>query len=175
MIASDILRFAIVMTLCAASAGYAQADAGSCGRGRDPHACRKAATADPANAPLLARLSQAYAVANQPEPALAAIEGALGAGAANPDYLRARAILATWAGVYDRARDSYRQLATAASRSSSTCAELRARERLGRRHRQRRQRVSELPDRAARRRRRVAGARAHRIVARQLRGRTRRL
>jgi predicted Zn-dependent protease len=67
--------------------------------------------ANPTDAPLLSRLSQAYAVANQPEAALAAIEGALALQPERPEYLRARAVLATWAAHYDRARDSYRQLA----------------------------------------------------------------
>src|SRR5439155_21337936 len=63
------------------------------------------------DASLLSRLSQAYAVANQPEAALAAIERALDLQPEQPEYLRARAILATWSAHYDRARDSYRQLA----------------------------------------------------------------
>src|SRR6185295_19139607 len=70
-----------------------------------------AAVAGPVNAPLLSRLSQAYAVANRPKAALTAIEGALILEPQNAEYLRAGAILATWSGHYDRARDSYRQLA----------------------------------------------------------------
>ena len=73
---------------------------------------QKAATGDPGNAQLLARLSQAYAVANEPASALAVISGAVGLEPANPDFLLAQATLATWTGDYDLARESYRRLST---------------------------------------------------------------
>jgi Tfp pilus assembly protein PilF len=101
--------FAIVITLCAASAGYGQA-ASETEVAAKIRTLRDAVAANP-NAPLLQQLSQAYAMANQPEAALSAIEGALALQPDNPEYLRARAILATWAAHYDRARDSYRHLA----------------------------------------------------------------
>jgi len=101
---------AIVMTLSAVSAGYGQ-DASEAVVAAEIRTLQAAAAANPSNAPLLSRLSQAYAVANQPEAALAAIEGALVLDPQHPEYLRARAILATWAARYDDARDSYRQLA----------------------------------------------------------------
>ena len=69
------------------------------------------ATADPSQPAVLVRLSQAYAVANQPRAALEAIEGALALDPMNAEYLHARAILATWATFYGRARDSYKALA----------------------------------------------------------------
>lgn len=69
------------------------------------------ATADPSQPAVLVRLSQAYAVANQPRAALEAIEGALALEPMNAEYLHARAILATWATFYGRARDSYKALA----------------------------------------------------------------
>jgi tetratricopeptide (TPR) repeat protein len=69
------------------------------------------AAKDPGNATVLAVLSSSYAMANQPQAALAAIEAALALEPANPAHLRSQATLATWLGNYDRARDSYRQLA----------------------------------------------------------------
>jgi tetratricopeptide (TPR) repeat protein len=69
------------------------------------------AKADPSQPAVLVRLSQAYAVANQPRAALEAIEGALALDPMNAEYLHARAILATWATFYGRARDSYKALA----------------------------------------------------------------
>src|SRR5215204_7374676 len=73
-------------------------------------ALEKAALASPANASLYARLSQAYASAGYAEAALRAIDGALALNPNEPDYVRARATLATWAGDYPAARNSYRQL-----------------------------------------------------------------
>ena len=101
---------AIVMTLSAVSAGYGQ-DVSEAAAAAEIRTLQAAAAASPSDAPLLSRLSQAYAVANQPEAALAAIEGALVLDPHRPEYLRAHAILATWTARYDRARDSYRQLA----------------------------------------------------------------
>jgi tetratricopeptide (TPR) repeat protein len=98
------------MTSCAASAGYGQG-APDAAVAAEIAPCGTRAAADPADAAVLSRLSQAYAVANQPEAALAAIERALDLQPEQPEYLRARATLATWAAHYDRARDSYRQLA----------------------------------------------------------------
>jgi tetratricopeptide (TPR) repeat protein len=74
-------------------------------------AFQRAAQAAPGNASLYARLSQAYSVAGQPKAALDAIEGALALGPTAPEYLRARAVLATWIGDYERARVSYARLA----------------------------------------------------------------
>jgi len=104
------LGVAFVMTLCAASTGYGQV-ASDAAVASEIRTLRDAAAAAPTDASLLSRLSQAYAVANQPEAALAAIEQALDLQPEQPEYLRARAILATWTAHYDRARDSYRQLA----------------------------------------------------------------
>jgi tetratricopeptide (TPR) repeat protein len=70
-----------------------------------------AAARNPSDSSLLIRLSQAYAVANQPRAALEAAQGALALEPKNPEYLRARAILATWASFYGLARDSYKALA----------------------------------------------------------------
>jgi len=104
------LGVALVLTLCAASTGYGQG-ASDAGVAPEIRTLRDAAAAAPTDASLWSRLSQAYAVANQPEAALAAIERALELQPEQPEYLRARAILATWTAHYDRARDSYRQLA----------------------------------------------------------------
>ena len=104
------LAVAFVMTLSAASAGYGQG-ASDAAVTAEIRTLRDAAAANPTDATFLSRLSQAYAVANQPEAALAAIEGALDLRPEEPEYLRARAILATWTAHYDRARESYRQLA----------------------------------------------------------------
>ena len=104
------LSVALVMLLAAASSGQAQgvsdpALAGEIGR------LKSLAAANPADASVLSQLSQAYAMADQPDAALAAIERALSVQPERPEYLRAHAILATWTAHYDRARDSYRQLA----------------------------------------------------------------
>jgi Tfp pilus assembly protein PilF len=55
--------------------------------------------------------SQAFAAANNPQAALAAVEEAVKLEPQNPDYLRAHATIATWVGDYRRAQDSYRRLA----------------------------------------------------------------
>ncbi len=57
-----------------------------------------------------ARQSQAYASSNQPVEALSAIESALALAPDVPEYLRAKATLATWAGRYGAAADAYRRL-----------------------------------------------------------------
>lgn len=57
-----------------------------------------------------ARLSQQYAVANQPIKALDEIELALRGTPDNTDYLKARAQLANWLGRYRMAGDSYERL-----------------------------------------------------------------
>jgi tetratricopeptide (TPR) repeat protein len=57
-----------------------------------------------------ARQSQAYASANQPVEALSAIERALALAPDVPEYLRAKATLATWAGRYGAAAAAYRRL-----------------------------------------------------------------
>lgn len=101
---------AIVMTLFAVSAGYSQ-DVSEAAVAAEIRTLQAAAAVNPSDAPLLSRLSQAYAVANQPEAALAAIEGALVLDPEHVEYLRAHAILSTWAARYDLARDSYRRLA----------------------------------------------------------------
>jgi Tfp pilus assembly protein PilF len=104
------LSVATVMILVGASAAFAQSVP-------DPAAVaelarlRHLAAVNPPDAPLLSNLSQAYAMVNQPEAALAAIEGALALQPARPEYLRAHAVLATWTAHYAQARDSYRQLA----------------------------------------------------------------
>jgi tetratricopeptide (TPR) repeat protein len=67
-----------------------------------------AQSADPARAHQ--RLSQEYAIANQPQAALDEIERALAIEPVNPEFLRARGTLATWLGDYARAQDSYRRL-----------------------------------------------------------------
>jgi tetratricopeptide (TPR) repeat protein len=56
------------------------------------------------------RLSQAYAASGEADAALQAIEVAHDLDPGNLDYLRARAVLATWAGDYRVAADSYRRL-----------------------------------------------------------------
>ena len=56
------------------------------------------------------RLSQAYAMLDRPVDALEAAERALALSPNSVEFLRARATLATWAGDYARAADSYRRL-----------------------------------------------------------------
>jgi tetratricopeptide (TPR) repeat protein len=74
-------------------------------------ALQHAAKAAPASVSTYVRLSQAYATANMPRPALEAIEAAFVLNPSAPDVLRSRATLATWVGDYHRAHDSYRRLA----------------------------------------------------------------
>jgi tetratricopeptide (TPR) repeat protein len=101
---------AIVMTLAAASAGQAQGNSDSA-TAAEIARLRSLAAASPTHAALWSQLSQTYAMANQPDAALAAIEVALTVEPERPEYVRARAILATWTAHYDQARDSYRHLA----------------------------------------------------------------
>jgi tetratricopeptide (TPR) repeat protein len=86
-----------------AANGFAQSDA-------TIEALRRAAEASPSDPSAYVRLSQAYASANYPEAALAAIEGALALAPGVSEHLRAKATLATWAGKYEAAQDAYRQL-----------------------------------------------------------------
>ena len=97
-------------------------------------ALEKAVLASPANASLYARLSQAYASAGYAKAALRAIEGALALKPNEPDYIRARATLATWAGDYAGARNSYRQLLATDTGRSRDCPRHGAGERLVGRH-----------------------------------------
>ena len=64
---------------------------------------------DPA---LLQRLSQAYAVLDQPVAALDAVERALALSPDSVEFLRARGTLATWVADYGQAQDAYRRLST---------------------------------------------------------------
>src|SRR5690349_6826832 len=75
-------------------------------------ALQQAIAAAPGDASLYARLSQTYATAGSGDAALHAIEAALALQPGRPEYIRARATLATWTGDYRKARDSYRQLET---------------------------------------------------------------
>jgi tetratricopeptide (TPR) repeat protein len=74
-------------------------------------ALQRATRVLPANPTIFSKLSQAHAIAGEPAEALAAIEVAVSQAPDSEDYLRARATLATWAGDYSRARDSYRRIA----------------------------------------------------------------
>jgi tetratricopeptide (TPR) repeat protein len=103
------LTLAIVLQLGATAASYGQGVSEAAVEA-EINTLREAIARGPVNATMLVRLSQAYAVSDKPEAALAAIEGALALEPEQVDYLRARAMLATWAGHYDRARDSYRLL-----------------------------------------------------------------
>ena len=70
------------------------------------HAVKEA----PHDAALQIRLSQAYAMLDRPVDALEGAERALALSPNSIEFLRARATLATWAGEYARAADSYRRL-----------------------------------------------------------------
>jgi tetratricopeptide (TPR) repeat protein len=96
------LLLAAAISLIAAN-GFAQSDASI-------DALQRAVEASPSDPSAYVRLSQAYASANHPEAALAAIEGALALAPDVPEYLRAKATLATWAGKYAAAQDAYRRL-----------------------------------------------------------------
>lgn len=71
---------------------------------------QRAADASPGDARLMSRLSQAYAAAGFAAAALRTIEGALAVQGDSEEYLRAHATLATWAGEYSGAANSYRRL-----------------------------------------------------------------
>jgi tetratricopeptide (TPR) repeat protein len=73
-------------------------------------ALRRAVEAAPHDAALHQRLSQAYAVLQQPLAALEAIERAVALSPDSVEFLRARGTLATWVADYDRAQDSYRRV-----------------------------------------------------------------
>jgi len=64
----------------------------------------QATRAAPDDATLHQKLSQAYAAKGEATAALQAIEAAHALDPANLDYVRARAVLATWAGEYPRGR-----------------------------------------------------------------------
>jgi Tfp pilus assembly protein PilF len=107
---SRILALTIAITAAFAAPGYAQPAAPAASAAAEISRLQDAAKLD-MSAALMAQLSRAYATANQPRAALKAIEGALALEPANPEYLQARATLATWVGRYDQARNSYQQLA----------------------------------------------------------------
>jgi tetratricopeptide (TPR) repeat protein len=73
-------------------------------------ALQSAAAAAPGTSSIYLRLSQAYSTAGMPAAALKVIEGALLLEPHSIEYLRARAVLATWVADYSRAQDSYRRL-----------------------------------------------------------------
>src|SRR5215467_6725450 len=73
-------------------------------------ALENAVNADAKGASTYVRLSQAYAAAGLGMRALHAIESALALEPDQPEYLRAKAVLATWVGDYQSATDSYRRL-----------------------------------------------------------------
>jgi tetratricopeptide (TPR) repeat protein len=73
-------------------------------------ALRQAAAVLPRDPNVYRRLSQAYALTNEPRAALEAILQALALAPDNPDYLGAAATLATWYGDYGLAARSYRRL-----------------------------------------------------------------
>ena len=70
----------------------------------------QATRATPDDATLHQKLSQAYAADGEATAALQAIEAAFALDLTNLDYVRARAVLATWAGEYHLAADSYRRI-----------------------------------------------------------------
>ena len=106
-----ILTLAAVVVALLSPAAHAQTPAADPAVAAEIARLQASAKADPSQPAVLVRLSQAYAVANQPRAALEAIEGALALDPMNAEYLHARAILATWATFYGRARDSYKALA----------------------------------------------------------------
>ena len=73
-------------------------------------ALERAAQANRGDAPTFFRLSQAYAAAGHAKAALHAVDAALVMQPESEEYLRAHAMLATWAGEYDAATGSYRKL-----------------------------------------------------------------
>ncbi len=73
-------------------------------------ALEMAVKALPGDAGLHARLSQQYAMANQPAKALQEIDRAVQGAPDNTDYLKARAQIANWLGKYKIAGDSYERL-----------------------------------------------------------------
>jgi tetratricopeptide (TPR) repeat protein len=83
-------------------------------------ALQRAAHAAPADAAIYHRLSQAYSTAGQPSAALNAIEGALALQPNAIEFLRAKAILATWLGEYRRAQEAYRRISDLEPLDSAT-------------------------------------------------------
>ena len=73
-------------------------------------ALNHAAQALPSDPSVYRRLSQAYALSNQPLAAVEAIQGALALAPDDTDYLSAAATLATWQGDYALAARSYLRL-----------------------------------------------------------------
>jgi len=73
-------------------------------------ALARAAQLQPHNPGIQYKLSQAYALSNQPKEALAAIDAAMAADPDNIAYLKARAQLANWLGKPKIAADSYYRL-----------------------------------------------------------------
>jgi tetratricopeptide (TPR) repeat protein len=73
-------------------------------------ALENAVKANSKDASTYVRLSQAYAAAGLATRALHAIESALTLEPDQPEFLRAKAVLATWVGDYQSATDSYRRL-----------------------------------------------------------------
>ena len=73
-------------------------------------AYKHAIAIQPDNSELHQGLSQTYAEANQPQAALAEINAAVKIKPDNIDYLKARAILADWAGNSKMAEDSYQRI-----------------------------------------------------------------
>lgn len=64
----------------------------------------------PRNPMLHAKLSEVHAAANEPQPALAAIDQAVALAPENLEYLRARAKLANWNQDYAKAADSFTRI-----------------------------------------------------------------
>jgi tetratricopeptide (TPR) repeat protein len=73
-------------------------------------ALQRAASSLPSDAAVMSRLSQAYAAQGHATAALRAVEAALALQPDSDEYLRAHATLATWAGDYRAAADTYRKL-----------------------------------------------------------------
>ena len=103
--------FVVLMFVLCAASGFAQSTVSTSSVAAEAAALEKAIPETPGDAELYVRLSQAYAVLNRPAAALDAIEHAVALSPDSIEWLRARATLATWAGDYVRAQDSYRRLA----------------------------------------------------------------
>ena len=104
--------FVALLFVACATRGFAQSsDPASSLAAESAVALERAVQQAPQDAELYVRLSQTYAVLNRPSAALDAIEHAVALSPNSIDWLRARATLATWAGDYPRAQDSYRRLA----------------------------------------------------------------
>ena len=100
---------ALTLVLCSTS-GFAQSTVPPSGPAAEAAALERAIQEAPQDAQLYVRLSQVYAVLNRPAAGLDAIEHAVALSPDSIEWLRARATLATWAGDYKRAQDSYRRL-----------------------------------------------------------------